>query len=116
LVRSLVCCRPKAGWPKAFAEGGLGDMGAQLLERYEAAAGEEGLSTALGRLMNYVPCDHSVYPARRRAQRLSYAVWGIIGGQGVDFQPVLEASSAADRLRLALRRMRDVAAELDVRA
>ena len=60
------------------------------------------------RWMHYVPVDHSVYPSRRRAQRLSWAVWGVIAGQGVELQPLLDASSTSDRLRMALLRMRDV--------
>ena len=60
------------------------------------------------RWINFVPVDGSVYPARRRAQRLSFAVWAVIGGQGVELQPLIDAHSASDRLRMALLRMRDV--------
>ena len=42
------------------------------------------------------------YPAHRRAARLSYAVWAVIGGQA---QPVLDARTTAERLALALRRL-----------
>ena len=59
-----------------------------------------------------MPYDHALYPARRRAQRLSYAIWAVIGSDGSELQPLVEAQSTCDRLRLALRRMRDVAAQL----
>ena len=42
------------------------------------------------------------YPAHRRAARLSYAVWAVVGGQA---QPVLDARTTAERLALALRRL-----------
>ena len=95
------------GWPDVFNDDGLGGMAAQLKERYDGAIAEEGQLGA-ARWMHYVPVDHEIYPARRRAQRLSFAVWAVIGGQDVQFQPLLDASSTSDRLRLALLRMRDV--------
>lgn len=98
---------PASGWPRQFDDTGLGDMARQLRERYEGAIAEEG-SMGAARWMHYVPCDHTIYPARRRAQRLSYAIWAVIGGQGVEMQPLLDTASTADRLRLALLRMRDV--------
>ncbi len=57
--------------------------------------------------------DHAHYPARRRAQRLSYAIWAVIGGQGVDTQPLLEEESTSGRLRSALLRMRAMKAVVD---
>ena len=42
------------------------------------------------------------YPAHRRAARLSYAVWAVVGGAA---QPVLDARTTAERLALALRRL-----------
>ena len=52
--------------------------------------------------------------ARRRAQRLSYAIWGVVGGQGVDLQALLDCQSTSDRLRLALLRMREVDSVADL--
>ena len=49
---------------------------------------------------------------RRRAQRLSFAIWAVIGGQGVELQPLLDSSSTSERLRMALLRMRDVMREI----
>ena len=59
------------------------------------------------------------FPPRRRAQRLSYAVWTVIGDEGLlsrrfkwgvaHLQPLLEAEGTSDRLRLALLRMRELA-------
>jgi hypothetical protein len=96
------------GWPKEFD---LANIATQLKERFDAMSAEEGGATA-ARLMNYVPIDHSIFPARRRAQRLSFAIWGVVGGEGVQLQPLLDTSSTKDRLRLALLRIRDVQQKL----
>ena len=56
----------------------------------------------------YIPVDEEHFPPRRRAQRLSYAVWAIIGGEGVELQPLLDVQSTSDRLRFALLRCREV--------
>jgi hypothetical protein len=50
------------------------------------------------------------YPAHRRATRLSYAIWVIIGGEA---QPVLDALTTAERLGLALERLGALCAGLD---
>ena len=64
------------------------------------------------RWLGYVPADHANYSARRRAQRLSFALWAVIGGQGVELQPLLDTGSTSDRLRMALLRMRDVVEQI----
>ena len=47
------------------------------------------------------------YPLRRRAARLSYAIWAVIGDEdGAPLQRVLEAAGTAERLRFALLRIR----------
>ena len=64
--------------------------------------------------MAYVPLAKA-YPARRRAERLSWAIWAVIGDQkvgvnafgGSPYQPLLEAESTADRLRVARLKMRE---------
>ena len=72
-----------------------------------------GVGFALTQRSDHQPGSRpGVLPPRRRAQRLSYAIWAVIGGEGAEQQPLLEADSTADRLRIALRRMRDVAAQL----
>ena len=96
---------PAVGWPVGFE---LARVAAPLRERFEAAQ-SEGMAAAS--LYAYVPHDRT-YPARRRAQRLSYAIWAVVGGAGVDLQPLLEAPSTSERLRLALLRMRAVAEQL----
>ena len=63
------------------------------------------------------------FPPRRRAVRLSYAIWTVIGHEGLlsrrfkwgvaHLQPLLEAGSTSDRLRLALLRMRELAGRSD---
>ena len=65
------------------------------------------------------PAD-AAYPARRRAERLSYAIWTIVGNQkvgvnaqgGSPLQAVLEVDETADRLRMVLRRLREVKGQL----
>jgi len=83
-------------------------MGAQLRERYEAAQAD-GEGDSFSSWVHFVPVDHAHYSARRRAQRLSYAVWGVIGVATDDaVQPLLEVGSTSDRLRRALVRMREI--------
>ena len=101
---------PEGGWPEEF-ETGLGDSATQIHERYMNAIAE-GEELSVARFYSYIPIDHDHYPARRRAQRLSYAIWAVIGGQGVDLQPLLDEQSTSDRLRLALLRCRDVMKQL----
>ena len=96
---------PEGGWPDK--EFDLENLASQLRERYDGAKAE-GEVDAFQRNTHYVPIDHERFPPRRRAQRLSYAIWGVIGGQGVEYQPLLDESSTSDRLRKALLRMRDV--------
>ena len=50
--------------------------------------------------IGYVPVD-ARYPARRRAQRLSYAVWPVLANYwgSLELQPALEEESTSDRLR-----------------
>ena len=55
---------------------------------------------------------HPEYPARRRAQRLSYSVWLVIREEGLELQPLLETASTSDRLRMALIRLRELAERL----
>jgi Lon protease-like protein len=100
---------PASGWPTDFA---LSGMSTQLRERFEGAR-SEGEGAAFGSAFDFVPVDLAHYPSRRRAQRLSWAVWAVIGGEGVRLQPLLEVQSTSDRLRLALRRMRDVRQSLE---
>mmetsp|Transcript_5982 Transcript_5982/g.19956 ORF Transcript_5982/g.19956 Transcript_5982/m.19956 type:complete len:143 (-) Transcript_5982:94-522(-) len=102
---------PEAGWPDSFR---LGVSAARLSLEYRLRAkGEEELS--------YVPVD-AAYPARRRAERLSWAIWAIIGNQtvgvnaygGSPYQEVIEADGTAERLRLALARLVDIRREIGV--
>ena len=62
----------------------------------------------------YVPCSHELYPPRRRAQRLSFAVSALIaGGDNAAVQRALEATSTADRLRTAMLRLRELRSEAE---
>ena len=88
-------------------EEGLGNSAAQLRERFDGAL-TEGEELGLARFYSYIPVDGEHYPARRRAQRLSFAIWSVIGGENVELQPLLDVRSTSDRLRFALLRCRDV--------
>ena len=69
--------------------------------------------------LTYVPLD-AAYPPRKRAERLSWVIWAIIGDQkvgvnllgGSPFQALLEASGTAERLRLARLKLREVKEKL----
>ena len=71
------------------------------------------------RELSYVPVD-AAYPPRKRAERLSWLVWQVIGNQtvgvnafgGSPYQAVIEAEGTAARLRLALLRIKDICADL----
>ena len=57
------------------------------------------------------------YPARRRAQRLSFAVWVLLdplveGAREQARQPVLETKDTASRLRAAIARISEINAAL----
>ena len=67
--------------------------------------------------LRYSPAD-AAYPPRRRAARLSYMVWTVLGGAAPRasrkprLQPLLNETSSAGRLRRALIRLRDLAERL----
>jgi hypothetical protein len=79
---------PPSGWPSDFR------CTAVAAERAEMTLTQSGL-------LSCIAVD-ARYPPVRRAQRLSYAVWEIIGCEGDSTQPVVEAASVAERLTLAL--------------
>jgi len=62
----------------------------------------------------YVPVAPA-YPARKRAERLSWAIWAVIGDQkvgvnafgGSPYQPLLEVDGTAERLRAARLKLRE---------
>ncbi|KAG8471159.1 hypothetical protein KFE25_009580 [Diacronema lutheri] len=78
---------PPEGWPADF--------------RCAAAAAERADVAREQPALGFVAVDE-VYPPLRRAQRLSYVVWDLLGREGESRQPVLEAASIAERLTLAL--------------
>ena len=63
----------------------------------------------------YPPCDgpDKGYPLRRRAQRLSYAIWTLLSQDPVELQRVLETPSTSERLRMALLRLRALRKEVE---
>ena len=112
---------PAAGWPDTFQ---LGRIRSRLKDKYRelepyfqlAAQGkDEAGSPAATRAQSYVPADPA-YSPRKRAERLSWLIWVLIGDQkvgvnsfeGSPYQALVEADGTAERLRLALRKMREV--------
>jgi len=96
---------PESGWPVSF---GLG----RRAESVRARAQLEALVSAptqLEALMSPPPAAAvgENYPLLRRAERLSYAVWTVIGAEeDAPLQRVLEATSTSERLRFAVLRCR----------
>lgn len=93
-----------AGWPAEFL---LLKVQRQMREK-AAAQRAGGMLSARADPDPYIPYSVELYPARRRAQRLSFAIWALIRQENSDLQQVLELTSTTDRLRLAVRRIRDL--------
>jgi len=100
---SLLPPPPRAGWPAEFA------LRHEVVGLRERAAAQRAMDmfNPLDDPEPYVPWSE-LWPARRRAQRLSFAIWLAIREQNRDLQLVLETASTADRLRLALCRLREL--------
>ena len=94
-IMGLLPPAPEEGWPCDFA---LDRIVERLRERQETGDAD----------VPYAPASDA-YPARRRATRLSYAIWAVVGGSS---QPLLETTSTADRLRYALHRLELVRAQI----
>lgn len=115
-ILGLLPPAPESGWPEDFE---LQVVAARLALDYnlqnEAYIGPDGDV----RKMSYVPVD-AAYPARKRAERLSWVIWAIIGNQkigvnaygGSPYQKVIEAEGTSERLRLVLMRLREIQREL----
>ena len=112
---------PAAGWPETFE---LARIAQKLEEKYNelepyynlVGRGEDKAgSPAATRAQSYVPADPA-YAPRKRAERFSWLIWVLIGDQkvgvnsfsGSPYQALIEAHGTAERLRLALRKMREV--------
>ncbi len=125
---SLLPPPPAEGWPEGFV---LHRVALALEEQAAAAAATAAAAAAAAPgasahaegddpsraesppdLEPFVPCDHTLYPARRRAQRLSNSIWLLIGDESADLQPALEARSTSERMRLALERIREMRAAI----
>jgi len=98
---------PATGWPSEFQ---LAALAAKLAEDYEPP--EQGAEAKGVVPLSYVPID-SLYPVRKRVERLSWTMWAVIGDQkvgvnsfgGSPYQELLEAEGTAERLRLARRKI-----------
>ena len=96
-----------SGWPADFLLHRVAASLAQQVDSQQSVAAAAGLVRP-EEPEPYIPCDHALYPARRRAQRLSFSVWALIRQENSDLQPVLEATSTSERLRLAADRLREM--------
>ena len=56
----------------------------------------------------FVPCSLEQYPLRRRAQRLSFALWPYLSTKQAILQRALETTNTADRLRMVILRMKEM--------
>ena len=114
-ILSLLPPPPSSGWPEGFAL----DVAAE--EQRQRAADLEAVSlfnpgvAREAREPLYPPCDgpDEGYPLRRRAQRLSYAIWTLLSRDTDELQRALEAPSTSDRLRMALLRLRALRKEVE---
>ena len=103
---------PAAGWPPTFE---LASAAARLATRYETDQGGPPRAVDGAQPLSYVPVDPA-YPLRKRAERLSWVVWAVIGDQkvgvnafnGSPYQVLLEADSTAERLRLVRGKLREL--------
>ena len=94
---------PVGGWPDDFI------LGSVVVDLRKAAASAARLPRA-GVRPRALRADSRALPPRRRAQRLSYSIWIVLKEPGLDLQPPLDTASTAERLRLVLRRIRELAA------
>ena len=107
---------PEGGWPEGFKLSVLRAVVASAAKaKKEEEEKEEGSKEDGSEDLSYVPMD-AAYPVRRRAERLSWLIWAIIGDQkvgvnaygGSPYQPLIEAEGTAERLRLALLKIREI--------
>jgi len=102
-----------AGWPSTFKFKSMALVEKSQYRQAEKRSAERKRDVDELRAISYVPVD-TRYPPRKRAERLSWAIWGVIGGQkvgvnaygGSPFQAVLEAAGTKERLQLALERLK----------
>ena len=101
---SLLPPPPAAGWPEEFA------LTKAVVALRNKAASQRSFDMFDERddPEPYVPHSPELYPSRRRAQRLSFALWTLIRQENRDLQPILEVQSTSDRLRMAILRLREL--------
>ena len=92
----------------------VGQVVVQLRQKAAAARSKPRAQAAYDP-QPYVPYAKEIYPARRRAQRLSFSIWTLIRQENADLQQVLETASTCDRLRLAVRRLRELREDLTLK-
>ena len=104
------------GWPDDFA------LQRIVVELRKHAARRRGRAAPLDAPQSadaqlgpepYIEHARECYPPRRRATRLSYQLWPLIREEGLRLQPALdECPSTAERLRMALLRLRQLQARI----
>lgn len=103
---------PEGGWPEDFQL-------ARICRRLEDASAQRGGAVGEVRGQRYVPLEPN-YPARRRAERLSWMLHSVIGNQkvgvnafgGSPYQALIEADGTAERLRMCLLRLREIVGQV----
>jgi hypothetical protein len=125
-ILGLLPSAPSEGWPDSFA---LTSVAAKLREQYDKTRPMEigmtmgGRPSATGEVRpnGFVPADPR-YPSRKRAERLSWVLWAMIGDQkvgvnsfgGSPYQALLEADVTTDRLRMVRLKLREIKQRLQV--
>ena len=101
---SLLPPPPAAGWPDEFVMQGLADELADELARSVRSGSQQDDPERDA----FVPCSLEQYPLRRRAQRLSFALWPYLSTKQAILQRALETTNTADRLRMVILRMKEM--------
>ena len=107
---SLLPPPPSVGWPADFK---LESLAAEQRERAEEQQSLAMFNPGLAGEPEprYEPvCRSGLYPARRRAQRLSFAAWTWIQSGNHDLQQAVEAGSTSERIDLAVERLKQLIA------
>ena len=108
-IMALLPPPPAGGWPEEFIlDTRAAEQRAQAESEREMAMFNPNLADDFHSGPMYQACDWTSYPARRRAQRLSFALWPWMSDAQQELQAALEATSTADRLRMATLKVRKV--------
>lgn len=101
---SLLPPPPAAGWPQEFV---MQQVAATLRESSATVATLQSMAGAQLATEKHALCN-ALYPARRRAQRLSFVLWATFSQDDDELLAALETTSTSDRLRLGIARLRQL--------